>query len=203
MSLTVSESASEHARIPRARFLENIDAAIREQLGSELDSAGDTKVMAAWEAMFSRLEELYSKYKFMEQNLRGRRSHLLAQLPELRTNLEVLEQLRSQPPPLRTSFLLSEQVHARARIDSAEEVLLWLGAKTMLELPIADAVKLLDEQRVGVERELENLDAELAFLREQTTTAEVNRARLHNWRVERTRTHRAAVQPHEPPHSHH
>lgn len=44
---------------------------------------------------------------------------------------------------IQTTFLLSDDVYAKARVPPTEKVCLWLGANVMLEYSLEDAVELL------------------------------------------------------------
>jgi hypothetical protein len=53
----------------------------------------------------------------------------------------------------------------------------------MLEYEVEEALTLLTEKVQQAERSLEVVNDDLAFLREQITTMEVNIARVYNWDV--------------------
>ena len=70
-------------------------------------------MVTASEQMLVYLDELYQKYKFMERNLVAKKERLQTRLPELKTNLEIIDKLEAQKKsstPTDTTFLLSEQV---------------------------------------------------------------------------------------------
>lgn len=46
--------------------------------------------------VIKRLDELYMKYKFMEQNLHLKKSKLLQQYPDIEKNLEILKTLKDK-----------------------------------------------------------------------------------------------------------
>ena len=55
----------------------------------------------------------------------------------------------------------------------------------MLEYTLEDADQLLTRNLTAAVQSLENVDTDLGFLRDQTTTVEVNMARVYNWDVKR------------------
>ncbi|XP_078322381.1 prefoldin subunit 3-like isoform X1 [Crassostrea virginica] len=116
--------------IPRAEFVEDVDSYMKRD-GN--DSA---------EAVLKRLDESHNKYKFMEYNLTTKKARLKAQIPDIKTSLDIVKHLQSRKDstdPMETRFLLSDQVYAKARIPPTDKVNLWLGANVMLEYGIEDA----------------------------------------------------------------
>lgn len=57
----------------------------------------------------------------------------------------------------------------------------------MLEYPLDEAVDLLQERLTRNTQQLELVNEDLDFLKENITTMEVNTARLYNWDVARKR----------------
>lgn len=62
----------------------------------------------------------------------------------------------------------------------------------MLTYTLDDAIELLVEKLHTAEANLVGAKEDLAFLRDQITTMEVNTARVHNWDVKRRREQRDA-----------
>lgn len=60
----------------------------------------------------------------------------------------------------------------------------------MLTYTLDEAITLLSGRLAGAHRTLKSTDEDLAFLRDQITTMEVNTARVHNWDVKRRRERR-------------
>lgn len=85
------------------------------------------------------------------------------------------------PPPIFVSsssqtvldFSLSDQVYARARVAEVESVNLWLGAGVMLEYPLPEARALLERQLAGCKQQLEVVQWEHEYIKDQLTTTEV------------------------------
>ena len=55
----------------------------------------------------------------------------------------------------------------------------------MLEYPIEEAEQLLTKNFETANKNLQQIDKDLDFLRDQITTTEVNMARVYNWDVKR------------------
>ena len=55
----------------------------------------------------------------------------------------------------------------------------------MLEYNLDDAEALLERNLSAARKSLETVEEDLSFLRDQTTTIEVNMARIYNWDVKR------------------
>lgn len=89
---------------------------------------------------------------------------------------------------INTTFLLSDDVFAKARIPPTEKVCLWLGANVMLEYELDEAEKLLSNNLSSSEAILKEVVSDMEFLRDQITTTEVNMARVHNWNVKKVQT---------------
>lgn len=168
--------------IPLAEFVEDVDSFMKRD-GN--DSA---------ETVLKRLDESHSKYKFMEYNLSTKKARLKAQIPDIKTSLDIVKHLQSRKDttdPMETRFLLSDQVYAKARIPPTENVNLWLGANVMLEYGIEDAKVLLEKNLEAANKSLSQVEDDLSFIRDQTTTLEVNMARVYNWDVKRRQASQA------------
>ncbi|XP_048769455.1 prefoldin subunit 3-like isoform X2 [Ostrea edulis] len=148
------------------------------------------------ETVLKRLDESHSKYKFMEYNLNTKKARLKAQVPDIKTSLDIVKHLQSRKDssdPMETRFLLSDQVYAKARIPPTDRVNLWLGANIMLEYSIEDAEVLLEKNLEAANKSLSQAEDDLSFIRDQTTTLEVNMARVYNWDVKRRQATQTAV----------
>ncbi|KAA3681183.1 uncharacterized protein DEA37_0014405 [Paragonimus westermani] len=172
---------SEKKGIPKAVFMEDVDAYMKANNFSTLMEAGRS------------FEELYQKYKMIEQALLQRKLRLLQQLPDIQKTLAVVRQLQKKSSDLDVTFEVSSQLFARAHIPKADRVGLWLGANVMLEYDLDEAVKILVENEESAKHSLSDVDRTLEFLKEQTTTVEVNLARLHNLSVKRGRQNMATA----------
>ncbi|CAH8842920.1 unnamed protein product [Trichobilharzia szidati] len=166
--------------IPKAEFIEDVDAYMKANNFTTFMEVG------------RYFEELYQKYKIIEQALVQRRIRLMQQLPDIQKTLAVVRQLQKQHTNLDVTFEVSNQLFARAHIPKADKVGLWLGANVMLEYDLDEADKILVENEQSAQQSLEDVDQTLEFLKNQTTTVEVNLARLHNLSVKRGRQNQSA-----------
>ncbi|CAL8082037.1 unnamed protein product [Calicophoron daubneyi] len=174
-------SEMEKKGIPKAVFMEDVDAYLKANHFATLMEAGRS------------FEELYQKYKIIEQALMQRKLRLMQQLPDIQKTLAVVRQLQKKNDNLDVTFEVSSQLFARAHIPKADKVGLWLGANVMLEYDLEEADKILVENEQSAKQSLSDVDKTLEFLKEQTTTVEVNLARLHNLSVKRDRQNKATA----------
>ncbi|KAJ3650358.1 hypothetical protein Zmor_022051 [Zophobas morio] len=171
-----------YAGIPEAEFVEDVDA----YMGRPENNKNVDEVL-------KKLDNQHAKYKFMEYNLLSKKKRLQNQVPELKRSLTMIEKLEEQKKEFETQFLLSEQVFAKAKIPPTETVFLWLGANVMLEYSLKDAQDLLTQNIAAASRNLNYVEHDLDFLRDQFTTTEVNMARVFNWDVKRRQAAKAAA----------
>lgn len=119
-----------------------------------------------------------------------------------------LEDEETEKKPLRTTFELNDTLYAEAELEDTDTVYLWLGvcpfshyfgsptensipkANVMLSYKLPSAITLLKSKLEGAEQTLDNIIADLEFLREQMTVMEVNIARVYNWDVKKRREKR-------------
>ena len=71
--------------------------------------------------------------------------------------------------------------------------MLLLQANVMLEYNLDDAEALLERNLSAARKSLETVEEDLGFLRDQTTTIEVNMARIYNWDVKRRQSQQAST----------
>ncbi|KAH3734512.1 prefoldin subunit 3-like [Dreissena polymorpha] len=176
-SLVTENASKTYSGIPKAEFLEDVD--------SYMASAEETA-----ESALKKLDEQHNKYKFMEYNLNTKKNRLKSQIPDIKKSLDIISHLqakKSSSEAMETRFLLSDQVFARARVPPTDKVCLWLGANVMLEYNIDDAEALLRKNQEAATKSLKQVEEELSYITEQTTTLEVNMARVYNWDVKKRR----------------
>lgn len=157
--------------IPEAIFIENIEAICTERKPADV---------------VARLQELYTKYQYMQSSIVAQRSGLKTKLPDIGAALETVNHLiekRDKAEEGETSeytYQLAENIWAKASAPAGSTVCLWLGANCMLEYTLEEAVELLGTNETNAKTMLKSLDEDMAFLRDQITTTEVNIARCHN-----------------------
>jgi prefoldin subunit 5 len=85
-------------------------------------------------------------------------------------------------------YSLTENVYGQAEIDYTDgAVNLWLGANVMIEFSYDEAIVFLDTKLQGAANDMADTIADLAFVRDQIVTSEVNMSRIYNWDVKRKR----------------
>ncbi|WAR07098.1 PFD3-like protein [Mya arenaria] len=150
--------------IPKAVFLEDVDSYMK---NSDENA----------EAALKKLDELHNKYKYMELNLNTKKERLKAQIPDITKSLDIISHLQNKKTSseaMETRFLLSDQVYAKARVPPTDKVCLWLGANIMLEYNLDDAEALLRKNQAAAGESLKQVEEQLSYITEQTTTLEVN-----------------------------
>ncbi|XP_076033635.1 prefoldin subunit mgr isoform X2 [Oratosquilla oratoria] len=171
--------------IPEAQFIEDVDLYMsKEENGSNA------------QAVIRKLDEQLNKYKFMEVHLQSRRKKLKSQIPDIKSSLEIVKEMKvrkDSSKDIDTHYLLSDQIYMKAKIPPTEKVCLWLGANVMLEYGLEDAEGLLSKNLSNATKNLSQVEHDLDFLRNQCTTTEVTMARVYNWDVKRRRAAKASA----------
>ena len=153
-------------KIPTVVFIENVE---------EFCSQNGT------EGVLQQLNELYSKYKFMEAQLQRSKEVLKQKLPDINKSLEMVEYLSgAEGEECAIDFQLSDNIWTKATCKRNGMVNLWLGANVMLEYTYEDALALLRKNFEGATTNLQSTDDDINFLKDQITTCEVNIARVYN-----------------------
>ncbi|KAG0376305.1 hypothetical protein BGX24_007938 [Mortierella sp. AD032] len=172
--------------IPKAPFVENVEDHVSEQEPVEI--------------VLKKFQEATAKYKFMEMNHLTRKRNLDAKIPEISKTLEMVRFLESEAAEgddskeIETMYELNDTLFATAKVKPTGKVCLWLGANVMLEYPVAEASELLASKLSSAQKTLKNTEEDLAYLRDQITTMEVNTARVYNWDVKQRRIARAKAE---------
>ena len=83
------------------------------------------------------------------------------------------------------SLQLTDHVYAKAKVEEAKTVMLWLGANVMLEYSLEEASTLLSGQRDKCSEMLEEAREKGQWLKNQITVAEVLIARIYNWDIQK------------------
>ncbi|RKP34497.1 Prefoldin subunit-domain-containing protein, partial [Dimargaris cristalligena] len=165
--------------IPLAPFIENVGEYLQNNESAEIT--------------LKKFAETLSKYKFMENNTMQRKASLEGKVPEIKKTLAMVDFLISKQESgevINTQFELHDTCYAKARVESADKVYLWLGANVMLEYSLTEAQALLKDKLATATKTLETTSEDVEFLREQVTTMEVNTARVYNWDVKQRQEER-------------
>lgn len=167
--------------IPEAQFVEDVEAFMAKESGGAQE-------------VIKRLDEQLSKYRFMESHLTATRTKLKHQIPDIKSCLQIIEEMKSRQDStedLEARYLLSDQVYVKATIPPSNKVCLWLGANVMLEYELDSAEALLNKNLNNANTKLNQVLTDLDFLRTQCATTEVTIARVYNWDVRRRRAEAA------------
>ena len=121
----------------------------------------------------------------MEGQMVRAREGLKVKMPEIKKTLECVAVLyqRSQgeEKEVETQYMISDNIYAKAKIpNDTGKVNLWLGANVMVEYTYKEAIALLSKNLKNAEEKLKEADDDIDFLKDQTTTTEVNMARVYN-----------------------
>lgn len=180
--IPLTESSDNPRKIPQAIFIDNTEAWV-EKYGDEL---------------IAQMNELYQKYKFMEQQLIRGRESLRVKTPDIRKTLEAVRMLKDKfdkSEQVTTNFLISDNVWAKATIpNDTGKVGLWLGANVMIEYSYDEAIALLERNFKNADIRIASTDEDLNFLKDQITTTEVNIARCYNQTVANDQKKKAAAE---------
>lgn len=85
-------------------------------------------------------------------------------------------------------YSLTDNVFAKAELDYSSGIVnLWLGANVMLEFTYEEAIEFLSKNQETAKRQLEEVQDDLAFVRDQVVTSEVSISRIYNWDVRKKR----------------
>ena len=168
--IPISEPSTIHRRIPRAVFFEDVE--------SWVDRYGE-------DDLFAQLNELHQKYKFMENQLIRQKASMKQKMPEIKRTLEMVALLKQKhdgdDKEVDTNFLVSDNIWAKAKVpNTSGKVGLWLGANVMVEYNFGDALTLLGKNLANAQQKYTETEDDLDYLKEQTTTTEVNIARVYN-----------------------
>jgi prefoldin subunit 5 len=137
----------------------------------------------------------------MFESFLAQKRNTLRKLPDIQQSIEVVQFLKKrneESDTIKTHFPLTDNLHAKAEIPPSDKICLWLGANVMLEYSIKEAENLLNTSNQNATKTIAKLDDDMAFLRDQITTTEVNIARVHNHMVKIKAQLRALESSQEP-----
>ncbi|XP_076952118.1 prefoldin subunit 3-like [Bidens hawaiensis] len=172
---------AERRGIPAGCFVKDVKAYLNE-LGLDVNST------------LAFLQQRLEQYKVVEMKLLAQQRDLQAKIPDIHNCLDVLStlQAKDKDEALLTDFEVSEGIYARARIENANSVCLWLGANVMLEYSCDEATTLLQNNLENAKASLQVLVTDLHFLRDQVNITQVTIARVYNWDVHQKRVKQAS-----------
>lgn len=140
------------------------------------------------EILLGALNELYSKYKYMEKSFDASKAVYKQKVPDIQQTLDMVKLLSKKrqdgEEEVIVNYALCDTVFAKAKVPpSIGKVNLWIGASTMVEFSYEEAIEFLETQLVQSAAKIEELNEDLNHLRGSSITVEVNMARLFNYSV--------------------
>lgn len=139
------------------------------------------------EIALGALNDLYSKYKYMETSFERSKNTYKAKIPETIQTIELVKMMIKKSDAgeeMTTNYNLCDTIYAKANVDTASrKVYLWIGASTMVEYNYDEALALLEQQLQETKVKVEELMEDLYHLRGNSITVEVNMARIFNHSV--------------------
>mmetsp|Transcript_4315 Transcript_4315/g.8272 ORF Transcript_4315/g.8272 Transcript_4315/m.8272 type:complete len:202 (+) Transcript_4315:69-674(+) len=167
--------------IPKVKFIEDIDA-----FSQSFDPP------ASAELMIGAFSDFFGKLKGVEGTLAQRAKLIQSKLPEIEKSLKLVKFLKSKESASQTTittrYNLADLLYAKATVDCASGIVnLWLGANVMLEYTYDEAIELLGTKLEKARQDLEETKEDLALVRNQIITSEVNISRIYNWDVRKKR----------------
>lgn len=144
------------------------------------------------EVLIGVFTELHQKYKMLDASLRRQKENLKSKLPEIENTLDIVRMLERQQngeleDEMLVNYPLADTVHARAQINCNGTVCLWLGADVMVEYSYDEAIQMLEKSLTDSRAKLVETREDLDHLKDQSTTVEVNMARVFNYNVKQRR----------------
>jgi prefoldin subunit 5 len=171
-------------KIPQVKFVEDIGK-----------FASSFEPPASSELMIGAFSDLFAKYKAYETSLLRKRNTYQEKIPEIEKSLGLVHFLKKKQQDdetLVTRYNLADMLYAKAQVDVSSGIVnLWLGANVMLEYTYDEAIELLSSKEKKAKLELDETTQDLAFVRNQIITSEVNISRIYNWDVRQKRLAKA------------
>ena len=165
----LKDDVVDNTKIPSAIFIESVE---------------DFCKQYGLESVIEEVNAAYNKFKFTESQFLKYRDSMSAKIPEIEKAITLINHLKTQKEEeIRTKFLLTEAIYTEAVCTDSEVVYLWLGANTMVEYKYDEALVLLTKNFENAKKNIETYNKDLENIRDQITMMEVNRARLHNYKV--------------------
>lgn len=157
------------------------------------------------------MRKAYEQLRNLRDSLAARKEMLESKVPEHDKALAMVRHLARAEEPVHTRFELVGGVYAKASVQPASNVALWLGANVMVEVrekkeeekesrsrvsqfTLAEAEAFLTKQLEDAKGTLLVATEDLQHIDDQRNTLEVNVNRMHNFSVQRRKRLMAAKQ---------
>lgn len=119
----------------------------------------------------------------MDENHQIRKIRFNAKIEELKNSLQAVKVLKNTSEPRLVDFELGDTLYSKALVEPTQKVHLWLSSSLMLEYDVEEALEVLEKKLSDAQKRVQEIEHDLAFIREQITTTELNVARIHNYIV--------------------
>jgi len=166
--------------IPATRFIEDI-----EMFSSSFNPPANVQLL------IGAFSDLFGKFKQIEAQLSEKKRSFEEKIPDIEKSLRLIEHLKDKKDAeesVITRYPLADTVYAKAEVDCAQGVVnLWLGANVMVEYSYEEALEFLGSKEKSAKKQLKEMTEDLAFVRNQIITCEVNISRIYNWDVRKRR----------------
>ncbi|KAH8584092.1 prefoldin subunit family [Cryptosporidium sp. chipmunk genotype I] len=157
--------------VPKALFISSIE-----------EFVGDRPVYTILE----NIQLLNRKYKIMENSIKTQQESLIMKIPDIELAIEAVSQRKKLLNNLHKNelfFPVSDNLFAKCSSPPSNTIYLWLGANTILEYPLEEAIEVLKSNLSTAKNTIKLYQDSLDFIREQITIMDVNTARVHNYGV--------------------
>ncbi|KAH7649741.1 hypothetical protein RS030_132064 [Cryptosporidium xiaoi] len=158
--------------IPKAMFISSIE-----------EFVGEKSIYNILES----IQLLNRKYKLMENSFKAQQESLVLKIPDIELAIDTITQrqrlFNSNIQEDRFYFPLADNLLAKGTSLPSNNVYLWLGANTVLEYSLEEAMEVLNSNLSTAKNTIKIYQKSLDFIREQITILEVNTARIHNYGV--------------------
>ncbi|KAJ1611344.1 hypothetical protein OIY81_780 [Cryptosporidium canis] len=158
--------------VPKALFISSIEEFI-----------GDRPIYNILE----NIQLLNRKYKIMENSIKTQQECLIVKIPDIELAIETVSQrkklLEDNIQHNELYFPVADNLFAKCSSPPSNTIYLWLGANTVLEYTLEEAIEVLKSNLSTAKNTIKLYQESLDFIREQITILDVNTARIHNYGV--------------------
>ena len=172
LKVLIDKSKKNSRGVPAMNFIDNIDDWIDKFTSQRL---------------ISYINQYLNKYKFMEAQIVKSNEGLKVKIPDIEKCLETIEYLekKEKDKQINVDYMVSNNLWAKAEVKVPDSVFLWLGANVMCEYKMDEAKALLNQNLQNAKEQMKKNNADLEFIKDQTTIGEVNHARIYNEAIRR------------------
>jgi prefoldin subunit 5 len=207
MSLLDITDGENERKIPAAKFIDDIgqfSASFKPPASAELLIGAYSELhnkYKTFEATLTRKRKyptlvhcmetfIFLAYFSQQLAFKPIEQHLKVKVPDLEKSLTLIKELLNKKEEGESGtvrYSLADNIYAKAELDYEGTVNLWLGANVMLEYTYEEAIDFLSKNEERARSEYEDVEQDLAFVRDQIVTCEVLRSRIYNWDVRKRR----------------